>query len=129
MTDDRRDQAASLDADDPVASFRDRFVVGAPDTIYLDGNSLGRLPLATRERLHELIEVWGRYELLESQGRIPEIDARRNLLGQTRRSGDVTNNEPSLAQRGRRPRPPSASPRTRLPRSAQPIRRSELRLG
>jgi kynureninase len=30
-----------------------------PDTIYLDGNSLGRLPLATRERLHELIEVWG----------------------------------------------------------------------
>jgi len=59
MTDDRRDQAASLDADDPLASFRERFVVGAPDKVYLDGNSLGRLPLATRERLHELIEVWG----------------------------------------------------------------------
>jgi kynureninase len=59
MTDDRRDQAAILDADDPLASFRERFVVGDPDTIYLDGNSLGRLPLATRERLHELIEVWG----------------------------------------------------------------------
>jgi kynureninase len=59
MIDDRRDQAASLDADDPLASFRERFVVGQPDTIYLDGNSLGRLPLATRGRLHELIEVWG----------------------------------------------------------------------
>ena len=39
--------------------FRDRFVVDDPDSIYLDGNSLGRLPLATRDRLAALVEQWG----------------------------------------------------------------------
>ena len=33
-----------------LAPFRDRVVI-AGDTIYLDGNSLGRLPVATRDRL------------------------------------------------------------------------------
>ena len=36
-----------LDAADPLASFRDRFVIADPAVVYLDGNSLGRLPLAT----------------------------------------------------------------------------------
>ncbi|MGH2805310.1 MAG: kynureninase, partial [Thermoleophilaceae bacterium] len=48
-----------LDAADPLASFRDRFVVDDPDVVYLDGNSLGRLPLATRDRLHALTDQWG----------------------------------------------------------------------
>ena len=45
-----RARAERLDADDPLARFRERFVIEDPETIYLDGNSLGRLPLATRER-------------------------------------------------------------------------------
>ena len=49
MTD--RARAERLDANDPLASFRDRFAIDDPETIYLDGNSLGRLPLATRGRL------------------------------------------------------------------------------
>ncbi|GEL25540.1 kynureninase [Pseudonocardia sulfidoxydans NBRC 16205] len=54
--------AEKLDADDPLASFRDRFVV--PDdpglVAYLDGNSLGRPPKATGERLAALVaHDWG----------------------------------------------------------------------
>ena len=54
-----RAHAEALDEADPLAGIRDRFVLGDPQTIYLDGNSLGRLSLASRDRLHELIEEWG----------------------------------------------------------------------
>ena len=37
---------AALDAADPLAPFRDRFVIPDPDLLYLDGNSLGRPPRA-----------------------------------------------------------------------------------
>ena len=53
--------AQQLDAQDPLAAFRERFVIDEPDVIYLDGNSLGRLPRATRERAQEVVaEEWGR---------------------------------------------------------------------
>ena len=42
---------AALDAADPLAAFRDRFVIPDPELLYLDGNSLGRPPLAALERL------------------------------------------------------------------------------
>ena len=54
-----RADAERLDAADPLAPFRERFVIADPETIYLDGNSLGRLPLSTRERLQELTAQWG----------------------------------------------------------------------
>jgi kynureninase len=54
-----RAHAERLDAADPLARFRDRFVTDDPDVLYLDGNSLGRLPLATRERLHAIVDQWG----------------------------------------------------------------------
>src|SRR5262245_20195179 len=54
-----RAEAVAMDAADPLAGFRDRFVITDPQRIYLDGNSLGRLPVATRERLHAVIEHWG----------------------------------------------------------------------
>jgi kynureninase len=56
---DRRPEAEGLDAADPLAGFRERFVIGDPDTIYLDGNSLGRLPVSTRDRHAELVHEWG----------------------------------------------------------------------
>src|SRR4029077_6149860 len=46
-----RNGALALDRADPLASFRDRFVVADPGLVYLDGNSLGRLPRSTAERL------------------------------------------------------------------------------
>jgi kynureninase len=44
-----------MDAADPLASFRDRFVRPSPPVIYLDGNSLGMLPLATAGRISEVV--------------------------------------------------------------------------
>ncbi len=41
----------ALDAADVLAPFRRRFVIPDPDVFYLDGNSLGRPPLAALERL------------------------------------------------------------------------------
>src|SRR5215472_17221319 len=56
-----RTHAEQLDANDPLASFRDRFVKpGDPSLIYLDGNSLGPLPLATQARIAEVVGAeWG----------------------------------------------------------------------
>jgi kynureninase len=53
-----RDDALALDAADPLAAFRDRFE-HAGDGLYLDGNSLGRLPVATRERVLATLGQWG----------------------------------------------------------------------
>ena len=50
----------SLDRDDPLAPLRDAFDL-PPGIIYLDGNSLGVLPKATRARMVRAIEQeWGR---------------------------------------------------------------------
>ena len=51
--------AQELDAKDPLASFKDRFVITDPDLIYLDGNSLGRLPKETKAMMTGLIDEWG----------------------------------------------------------------------
>jgi len=52
--------AQQLDAQDELAAFRGRFVITDPDLIYLDGNSLGRLPLAAQARLAEVVtQEWG----------------------------------------------------------------------
>jgi kynureninase len=54
-----RAAAEAADAADPLAGFRERFVLDDRKRIYLDGNSLGRLPLATRDRLSALTMEWG----------------------------------------------------------------------
>lgn len=56
-----RTYAESLDAQDELAEFRQDFVIAEPELIYLDGNSLGRLPKHTAERLQAVVdEAWGR---------------------------------------------------------------------
>ena len=50
-----------MDAEDPLGPLRDRFVNDDPDLIYLDGNSLGRLPHAAADRIAAVVrEEWGR---------------------------------------------------------------------
>jgi len=52
------ENARQLDAVDPLASKRDRFLL--PEGIYLDGNSLGALPRDTAAALHDVVErQWG----------------------------------------------------------------------
>src|SRR4051812_6610182 len=54
------ERATALDAGDPLRAFRDRFVNTDESIVYLDGNSLGRLPKATAERLASVIsDEWG----------------------------------------------------------------------
>jgi kynureninase len=53
--------AIELDNQDPLIDFRDRFYIDDPNLIYLDGNSLGRLPLDTLAHINELMEdQWGK---------------------------------------------------------------------
>jgi kynureninase len=52
--------AQDLDNADQLASFRDRFVRQDRDLIYLDGNSLGPLPVRSQARIAEVVDQdWG----------------------------------------------------------------------
>ena len=52
--------ARELDAADPLAPMRERFVIDDPELIYLDGNSLGRLPRASAALAEQVVrEQWG----------------------------------------------------------------------
>lgn len=58
--------AAESDANDTLKHFRERFFTADTGTIYLDGNSLGRLPLKTKALITEVTEQqWGT-SLIES---------------------------------------------------------------
>lgn len=49
-----------MDAGDPLGAFRQRFHIPDPGVCYLDGNSLGRLPVATVGALNDLlVDEWG----------------------------------------------------------------------
>ena len=58
--DSSRDFAEKLDSEDPLASYREQFVITDPDLIYLDGNSLGRMPRTAAQRAKQIVEEeWG----------------------------------------------------------------------
>jgi kynureninase len=55
-----RQFALDLDARDPLARFRSQFVITDPNICYLDGNSLGRLPISTIEAVNSFMkDEWG----------------------------------------------------------------------
>ena len=55
-----RAEAVRLDARDEIAWVRDRFVIEDPGLIYLDGNSLGRMPRSVPALLEEALRAgWG----------------------------------------------------------------------
>ncbi len=56
-----REFALQLDSQDPLAAFRNDFVIHDPNLIYLDGNSLGVLPKAAQEKARQVVEEqWGK---------------------------------------------------------------------
>ncbi|GIX46827.1 MAG: kynureninase [Candidatus Tectimicrobiota bacterium] len=71
-----RAEAEALDRADPLAPLRQRVVIANPSRLYLDGNSLGRLPVATRVRLQQVIDAeWGE-GLVESWAQWIDLDKR-----------------------------------------------------
>jgi kynureninase len=50
-----REAALALDGADPLASWRNEFVIADDSMVYLDGNSLGMLPRRTVARLHRVM--------------------------------------------------------------------------
>ena len=53
------EHARALDAEDPLAAFRDRFAIDRDGPLYVDGNSLGRLPRETAARVERTVADWG----------------------------------------------------------------------
>jgi len=54
------DIAKQLDSQDPLASFRDQFLIHDPSLVYLDGNSLGMMPKIAQECAKQIVEEqWG----------------------------------------------------------------------
>lgn len=77
-----RSTAENLDANDPLAGYKAQFHISDPNLCYLDGNSLGRMPLAAVASINSfLTEEWGT-ELVDGWAHwIDEAQAAGNLLG------------------------------------------------
>ncbi|MCX6485384.1 MAG: aminotransferase class V-fold PLP-dependent enzyme [Rhodoluna sp.] len=76
-----RKTAEDLDANDPLAKFKDQFVIKDPQVCYLDGNSLGRLPKPTVKAINDLLDEWGT-ELVDGWSHwIDEAQPTGDLIG------------------------------------------------
>ena len=55
-----RSEAQALDRLDPLAAHRAEFAISDPELVYFDGNSLGRLPRSSAQRMRDTIDSeWG----------------------------------------------------------------------
>lgn len=72
--------ALQLDRDDPLRDYPGQFFVSDAEVCYLDGNSLGRLPLRTKDRLQEFLTLeWG-----------PQlVDGWSHWIDQAQQAGDL----------------------------------------
>ena len=79
-----RQVALELDRNDPLREFKNKFVITDPDTCYLDGNSLGRLPNSTVEAITQfLTQEWGR-EVVDGWNHwIDEAQSTGDLIGRS----------------------------------------------
>ena len=77
-----RQYALDLDAKDPLAGYKEQFVITDPEMCYLDGNSLGRLPKKTVELVNNfMLNEWGK-EVVDGWGHwIDEAQPTGDLIG------------------------------------------------
>lgn len=74
--------AETLDAQDPLAHYRDEFLITDPTKCYLDGNSLGRLPKRTIEIVNNyLLNEWGERMVDGWSSWIDEAQSTGDLIG------------------------------------------------
>lgn len=77
-----RAYAEALDANDPLAHYRDEFFIADPAQCYLDGNSLGRLPKRTIEIVNNyLLKEWGEQIVNGWSSWIDEAQSTGDLIG------------------------------------------------
>ena len=79
-----RARAQALDAQDPLREFKKRFVITEPNTCYLDGNSLGRLPHATVKAINDFLhDEWAREVVVGWSHWIDEAQISGDLIGRS----------------------------------------------
>lgn len=77
-----RGYALSLDENDPLKGFKSLFMITDPQMCYLDGNSLGRLPLATVSAVNEFMTgEWGAEVVTGWSHWVDEAQPTGDLLG------------------------------------------------
>lgn len=77
-----RGHSEALDAQDPLAHYRDEFLITDPTKCYLDGNSLGRLPKRTIEIVNDyLLKDWGDQMVDGWSSWIDEAQSTGDLMG------------------------------------------------
>ena len=77
-----REYALSLDENDPLRGFKSLFMITDPEMCYLDGNSLGRLPLATVSAVNEFMTgEWGAEVVTGWSHWVDEAQPTGDLLG------------------------------------------------
>jgi kynureninase len=90
------DEARDLDARDPLGALRERFVL-PEGVIYMDGNSLGPLLKAARDRMEQAVSVeWGQ-GLVRSWNDAHWIDAPHRIGGKIARLIGAAPNEVVVA--------------------------------
>ena len=109
---------AALDAADPLARWRGEFFLPAGQ-VYLDGNSLGPLPKAARERVateidtgwgSQLIRAWNESAWIDLPDRVGDmrldlgdravVDQRPNVVGRVDAGADLERRDRRLQLRG-----------------------------
>ncbi len=79
-----RSYAEDLDAKDPLSPFRDEFVIADPSLSYLDGNSLGRMPIATAKVVENYLQhEWASKLVAGWSEWIDEAQTVGDLIGRT----------------------------------------------
>ncbi|NBO45488.1 MAG: kynureninase [Actinobacteria bacterium] len=76
-------RAQELDERDSLRSFRSEFVINDESVCYLDGNSLGRLPVSTPAAIAEMLAQWGDELVSGWQHWVDEAQRTGDVLGST----------------------------------------------